>query len=226
MYVYGGPGSQTVQNDWSPYGRGRHQFHQLLAQRGFIVASVDNRGTGARGRDFKNATYLELGRLETIDQIAAGRHLASLAYVDPARIGIWGWSYGGFMTLLALEQGSDVFAGGISVAPVSSWRFYDTIYTERFMRTPAENPDGYDENSPLTYPERLEDPLLLVHGTGDDNVHFQNTVQMVAALQEAGKPFDLMIYPNKTHAIAGTNTRIHLYSMMLDWWTETLMPGG
>ncbi len=221
MYVYGGPGSQTVRDSW---GGTRYLYHQLLAQRGFIVASVDGRGTGARGRDFKKLTHLELGTWETHDQIEAARYLGSLPYVDADRIGIWGWSYGGYMTLLSLMEGSDVFAGGVSVAPVTDWKFYDTIYTERFMRTPRENQDGYRVSSPLARVEELVDPLLLVHGTGDDNVHFQNSVQIVSELQQAGKQFDLMIYPNKTHSIGGTSTQMHLYTLMLGWLEETLKP--
>ena len=219
MYVYGGPGSQTVRDAW---GGTRYLYHQLLAQRGFIVASVDGRGTGARGRDFKKGTYLELGKWETHDQIEAARHLASLPWVDASRIGIWGWSYGGYMTLLSLMEGSEVFSGGVSVAPVTDWSFYDTLYTERFMRTPQENPEGYRAGSPLHKASRIEDPLLLVHGTGDDNVHFQNSVQIVSALQEAGKQFDLMIYPNKTHSISGAAAQMHLYTLMLDWLQEHL----
>lgn len=225
MYVYGGPGSQTVTDAW---GGQRYLWHQLLAQRGFIVASVDNRGTGHRGRDFKNVTYMNLGDYESRDQVEAARYLGSLPYVDADRIAIWGWSYGGFMTLMSMMRGGDLFAAGISVAPVTSWRFYDTIYTERYMRTPRENPTGYDRWAPI-HPDNvagLAGDLLLVHGTGDDNVHFQNSVQLVAELQKQRKQFSLMIYPNKTHSIGGTDTRVHLYTMMTDFLTERLLAEG
>lgn len=221
MYVYGGPGSQTGQDAW---GGTRYLWHQLLAGKGFVVATVDNRGTGARGRDFKNVTYLDLGNHESQDQIAAAGHLASLPWVDPSRIAIWGWSYGGYMTLMSMMRGGDLFAAGISVAPVTSWRFYDTIYTERFMRTPRENPGGYDRGAPLNNVDGLTGDLLLVHGTGDDNVHFQNSVQLVDRLQSAGKQFRFMLYPNKTHSIAGEDTRVHLYTMMTDFLTHRLLP--
>ena len=220
MYVYGGPGSQTVTDAW---GGSRYLWHQSLADRGYIVASVDNRGTGARGRDFKKVTYQDLGRYEVQDQIAAARHLASLPYIDDDRVGIWGWSYGGYMTLLSLlEAGDEVFKAGISVAPVTAWDLYDTVYTERFMRTPQENPEGYRRSAPITHAEKLESDLLLIHGTGDDNVHFQNTTQMVAALQEAGKQFDFMMYPNKTHSISGAQTQQHLFNLMTAWLVEHL----
>jgi len=221
IYVYGGPGSQTVTDAW---GGTRYLWHQMLARQGFIIASVDNRGTGARGRDFKNVTYLKLGVYESRDQVEAARYLASLPYVDPAHIGIWGWSYGGFMTLATLMSGGDLFAAGIAVAPVTNWRFYDTIYTERYMRTPRENPEGYAEGSPLEHVDGLKADLLLVHGTGDDNVHFQNSVQLIQRLEQADKQFRLMIYPNKTHAIAGRETRIHLYTLMTDFLKEKLDP--
>lgn len=219
MYVYGGPGSQTAADSW---GGTRYLWHQLVAQKGYVVASVDGRGTGARGRDFKKMTYLNLGRVETNDQVEAARHLGGLPFVDESRIAIWGWSYGGYMTLNALTRGEGIFAAGISVAPVTHWKFYDTIYTERFMRTPRENGEGYDAYAPLHNAADLEGELLLVHGTGDDNVHFQNSVQMVQALQEAGKQFDFMLYPNKTHSIGGLNTQLHLWTMMTDWLTDHL----
>lgn len=219
MYVYGGPGSQTAADDW---GGTRYLWHQLLAQEGFIVASVDNRGTGGRGRDFKNITYLDLGDWESRDQVEAAQWLATRPYVDAHRIAIWGWSYGGYMTLMSMERGGDVFAAGISVAPVTSFRFYDTIYTERYMRTPRENPDGYRDSAPLDNVAALTGDLLLVHGTGDDNVHFQNTVQLADRLQSAGKQFRLMIYPNKTHSISGEGTQVHLFTMMTEFLKERL----
>ncbi|HUF14166.1 MAG TPA: alpha/beta fold hydrolase [Longimicrobiales bacterium] len=219
MYVYGGPGSQTVIDSW---GGDRYLWHQLLAQRGYIVASVDNRGTGARGRDFRKIVYLNLGHWETNDQIEAARYLAALPYVDGERIGIWGWSYGGYMTALAMARGGDRFRAGISVAPVTDWRLYDTIYTERFMRTPEENPRGYEESGPLHHAAGLTGDMLLIHGTGDDNVHYQQTVQLVDALIAVGKDFGLMIYPNRTHSIEGGNTRVHLFGLMTDWVEERL----
>jgi dipeptidyl-peptidase-4 len=219
MHVYGGPGSQRVTDRWDGQ---RYLWHQLMVQRGYLVAIVDNRGTGARGRDFKKQTYLKLGQYETADQIAAARYLASLPYVDGGRVGMWGWSYGGYMSLLTLFQGADVFKAAISVAPVSDWRLYDTIYTERFMRTPQENPEGYELGSPVTYADRLEGNLLIVHGTGDDNVHSQNTTQLIQRLQEAGKQFDMRLYPNKTHSIRGGNARENLYGYFTRWLMENL----
>ena len=171
---------------------------------------------------FSVSTYKQLGKYETEDQIAAAKYIAKQSYVDPARISMQGWSYGGYMTLLCLTKGADVFAAGISVAPVSNWRFYDTIYTERYMSLPAENGDGYDDNSPLSHAEKLEDPLLLVHGSGDDNVHLQNTMEMAEALVQANKDFDLFIYPNKNHGIYGGNTRLHLFSKIDKFLKENL----
>ncbi|MFQ5689163.1 MAG: DPP IV N-terminal domain-containing protein [Gemmatimonadota bacterium] len=214
MYVYGGPGSQTVIDRW---GGSRYLWHQYLARHGVLVASVDNRGTGARGRQFKKQTYLKLGQLETADQLAALSQLGALPFVDAHRVGIWGWSYGGYMALLTtLESGGRV-AAGISVAPVTYWGLYDTIYTERYMRTPDENLEGYRKGSPLTHAAELESPLLIVHGTGDDNVHFQNTLLMVQALEEANKQFDVRFYPNKRHGIAGPVTRVNLFRLLTDF---------
>ena len=219
MYVYGGPGSQTVTDAW---GGNRYLWHQMLAREGYLVASVDNRGTGARGAAFKKVTYLRLGQVESDDQIAAARHFAALPYVDAERIGIWGWSYGGYMSALCLLRGGDVFRAAISVAPVTDWRLYDTIYTERYMRTPAENPDGYEKGAVLTYADRLEGRLLLVHGTGDDNVHPQNTIQLVGRLEEANKQFDLRLYPNKTHSISGPTAQVNVYELLTAYWRERL----
>ena len=223
LYVYGGPGSQTVMDRW---GGGRYLWHQLLAQRGFIVASVDNRGTGGRGRDFEKQVYLQLGVLETEDQLAAARQMGELPYVDASRIGIWGWSYGGYMTLLSSFLGQGEISLGMSVAPVTGWELYDTIYTERFMRTPAENPDGYRVGSPLTHAAKLQVPLLVVHGTGDDNVHFQNTVQLSQALTNANRQFSLRIYPNKAHAIAGPEARVNLFGLLTDFAIQHLGKGA
>ena len=228
MYVYGGPGSQTVRNSWGS-GRGsRYLWHQYLAQElGVVVVSVDNRGTGARGNAFKTTTYKQLGVLEAQDQIAAAKHLASLPYVDDERIGIWGWSYGGYMTLMSMlyGDGPTTFALGMAVAPVTDWRQYDTIYTERYMSTPQANPDGYAAAAPLTYADRLrpEQDLLLVHGDLDDNVHFQNVIQMVDALQREGKQFDLMVYPGRDHGISGGTTRLHLFTYMTEYLQDHLL---
>src|SRR5690606_17613609 len=219
MYVYGGPGSQTVIDAW---GGTRNLWHQALAQRGYIVVSIDNRGTGARGSAFKKVTYLNLGEYESNDQIAGARYLASLPYVDASRIGIWGWSYGGYMTALTMARGGELFRAGISVAPVTDWRLYDTIYTERFMRTPQENPEGYRKSAPISHVGGLTGRLLLIHGTADDNVHFQNAVHLVQALQDAGKQFDFMLYPNRNHSISGGNTSLHLYTMMTEWLERNL----
>jgi dipeptidyl-peptidase-4 len=223
MYVYGGPGSQTVTDSW---GGDRYLWHQALAERGYVVVSVDNRGTGSRGRDFRKATYLQLGKLESADQIAAARWFAEQPYVDGDRIGIWGWSYGGYMTLLSmLREGGDVFRAGISVAPVTHWKLYDTIYTERYMRTPAENPGGYDDWAPTNLADNLSGDLLLIHGAADDNVHFQQSSQMVDAFIDAGKQFDFMMYPGRAHAIRERNARPHLFTKMTNWLTEHLPPG-
>ena len=217
--IYGGPGSNMVEDRW---GGANYYWHQLLAQEGYIVACVDPRGTQFRGREFEHSTYKELGKLETEDFIDFGRWLGEQSYVDAERIGIQGWSYGGFETLLCMTKGADVFSAGISVAPVTNWRYYDTIYTERFMQTPAENPSGYDDNSPVFFADLLEGDLLLIHGSGDDNVHFQNSMEMVNALVAAGKDFDFFAYPNRNHGIYGGNTRLHLFDMMLDFVKENL----
>jgi dipeptidyl-peptidase-4 len=219
MYVYGGPGSQTVLNSW---GGTRYLWHQMLAQRGYVVVSVDNRGTGARGSAFKKATYLKLGAVETSDQLEAARYLATQPWVDASRIGIWGWSYGGFMTASAMFAPGSPFKAGIAVAPVVDWGLYDTIYTERFMRTPQENAEGYRRNAPVSNAAGLRGRFLLIHGTGDDNVHFQNTTQLVNALQAAGKQFDFMMYPNRNHGISGGTTSQHLYTLMTNWVTNNL----
>jgi len=219
MYVYGGPGAQTVEDS---YGGRNYFWFQMLAQQGYIVVSVDNRGTGARGRDFKNCTYQQLGKYETMDQIEAAKWLQKQAYVDGNRIGIWGWSYGGYMSSLCITKGADVFKMAIAVAPVTNWRYYDTIYTERYMRTPQENPDGYDDNSPINHVDKLEGKYLLIHGMADDNVHFQNAVEMSESLIRANKQFDYYAYPNRNHGIYGFNARMHLYTKMTDFIQENL----
>jgi dipeptidyl-peptidase-4 len=218
MYVYGGPGSQTVRNIW---GRGS-LWYQMLAQKGIMIVSVDNRGTGARGEEFKKMTYLQLGKYETIDLIEAAKYLGTLNYVDPARIGIFGWSYGAYMSTLCLTKGADFFSLGIAVAPVTNWRYYDNIYTERFMRTPQENPEGYDDNSPINHVDKLKGKYLLIHGMADDNVHHQNSIDLITALVNANKQFEMQLYPNKNHGIYGGNTTMHLYKRMTDFLLENL----
>lgn len=219
LNIYGGPGANTVADSW---GGMNFMYHQLLAQSGYIVVSVDPRGTMYRGADFKKSTYLQLGKLETEDFIAVAKELGTYAYVDKSRIGIMGWSYGGFMTSLAMTKGADYFKMGIAVAPVTNWRYYDNIYTERFMRTPQENESGYDDNSPINFVDQLEGKYFLIHGSGDDNVHYQNTMEMINALVAADKQFDLFIYPNKNHGIYGGNTRNHLFKMMYDYTLNNL----
>ena len=219
MTVYGGPGSNTISDSW---GGRDFIYHQLLAQKGYIVVSVDPRGTMYRGSNFKKMTYLQLGKFETEDFINVGKELQKMSFVDPDRIGIQGWSYGGFMTSLCITKGADVFKMGIAVAPVTNWRFYDNIYTERFMRTPAENASGYDENSPINFVNLLKGKYLLIHGSGDDNVHYQNTMEMINAMVKANKQFDLFIYPNRNHGIYGGNTRNHLFNMMLNYTLNNL----
>tara|TARA_Y100000385_G_scaffold243724_1_gene261340 strand:+ start:4567 stop:6717 length:2151 start_codon:yes stop_codon:yes gene_type:complete len=219
MFQYSGPGSQQVANRWN---NSRDYWHQYLAQQGYIVVCVDGRGTGFKGADFKKVTYLNLVKYETEDQIQAAKQLGDLPYIDASRIGIWGWSFGGHMSTNCLLKGNEVFKMAIAVAPVTSWRFYDTIYTERFMRTPQENPGGYDNNSPFNYPELLKGDYLLVHGSGDDNVHVQHTMRMVEALIQADKQFDWAIYPDKNHGIYGGNTTMHLYTKMTNFLHEKL----
>ncbi|AZQ60280.1 S9 family peptidase [Maribacter sp. MJ134] len=219
MYQYSGPGSQNVSNSWM---RANDYWHQKLVSEGYIIACVDGRGTGFKGSDFKKVTYLNLVKYETEDQIAAAKKLSELDYIDENRTGIWGWSFGGHMATNCILKGNDTFEMAIAVAPVTSWRFYDTIYTERFMRTPAENPSGYDDNSPFNYPELLKGKYLLIHGSGDDNVHVQNTMRMVEALIQANKQFEWGIYPDKNHGIYGGNTRIHLFNKMTNFLKSNL----
>lgn len=219
MYQYSGPGSQSVANRWNG---SNDYWYYMLAQQGYIVACVDGRGTGYKGAAFKKSTYMNLVGYETEDQIAAAKKLAKESYIDSERIGIWGWSFGGHMSTNCLLKGNDVFSTAIAVAPVTSWRFYDTIYTERYLRTPQENPKGYDDNSPFNYPELLKGKYLLVHGSADDNVHVQNAMRMAEALIQANKPFDFAIYPDKNHGIYGGNTRLHLYNKMTNFIKENL----
>jgi dipeptidyl-peptidase-4 len=219
MFQYSGPGSQQVGDRWN----GTNDYwHQMLAQQGYIIACVDGRGTGFKGRDFKKSTYLNLVKYETEDQIAAAKLLSQRSYIDEDRTGIWGWSFGGHMSTNAILKGNDTFEVAIAVAPVTSWRFYDTIYTERFLRTPDENPEGYDNESPFNYPELLKGKYLLVHGSGDDNVHVQNSMRMIDALIQANKPFEWAIYPDRNHGIYGGNTRLHLYNKMTSFIKDNL----
>ena len=228
MYVYGGPGVQTVTHRW---GGSRALWHQYLAQtHDVVVVSVDNRGTGGRGKAFQDVPYRQLGQPEAADQVHAAQALADSAWVDADRIGIWGWSYGGYMTLLSMlkDDGPTTFDTGVSVAPVTDWRLYDTIYTERYMAPPQRNADGYKNGAPLAYADRLREDqhLLLVHGDDDDNVHFQNSVQMANRLQAANKQFRFMMYPTHEHGIAGGNTRLHLFTMITDMLAEHLAPAS
>lgn len=217
MYVYGGPGSQNVANSWA-----HSVWFDYLAQKGYLIVCVDNRGTGFRGAEFKKMTYMNLGKYETIDQIEAAKWLGEQSYVDKNRIGLWGWSYGGYMASLAITKGADVFKTTIAVAPVTSWRYYDTIYTERYLRTPQENPEGYDDNSPINFADQLKGNFLLVHGTADDNVHFQNSMMFSEALIQANKAFDQAYYPNKNHGISGGNTSIQLYTKLTNFVLNNL----
>ncbi len=218
MFVYGGPGSQQVADSWD----GGMAWKQMLVQKGYIVACVDNRGTGFRGEEFRKCTYMQLGKFETQDQMEAAVYFGSLPYVDASRIGIFGWSYGGYMSSLCLTVGADVFKLGIAVAPVTNWRFYDTVYTERYMRTPQENPSGYDDNSPINHAAKLKGKFLLIHGSADDNVHFQNTMVFTERLVQAGSQFEMQIYPDKNHGIYGGNTTMHLYTRMTDFILNNL----
>ena len=217
--IYGGPGSQTVKNQWGMAS----SWDQLFAQNGIVVVSVDNRGTGARGEEFKKCTYLELGKYETLDQIEAAKYLGSLGFVDKDRIGMWGWSFGGYMTLSCMTIGADYFKMGVAVAPVTNWKYYDNIYTERFMQTPKENPQGYESNSPINHAAELKGKLLLVHGMADDNVHTQNSYDFITALTAANKQFEMQFYPNSNHGIyAGKNTSFHLYTRMTEFILKNL----
>jgi len=219
MFQYSGPGSQNVA-DRFPVAD--FFWHQMLAQKGYIIVCADGTGTGFRGENFKKKTYLTLGNLESNDQIAVAKHLGTLSYVDQTRIGIWGWSYGGFMSSICILKGNDVFKSAIAIAPVTNWRYYDNIYTERYMRTPQENHTGYDQNAPEKMAGKLKGKFLVVHGTGDDNVHFQNEVSLVDALIKANKEFDSEYYPNKAHGISGGVTRLHLYKRMTSFILNNL----
>lgn len=220
MFLYGGPGSQKVMDKWN--GVDYYAWFQYLAQQGYVVAIVDNRGTGGRGAAFKKATYGQMGKLETIDQGEAARYIGAQPWADAARIGIFGWSYGGYLSSLAMTKNADLYKAGIAVAPVTNWRYYDTVYTERFLKKPQDNPGGYDDNSPVQHAGLLKGKLLLVHGTGDDNVHFQNSVAFTDALIKANKDFEQLYYPNRNHGIYGGNTRLHLFRQMTNFLLQNL----
>ncbi len=220
VYVYGGPGSQTVTNKYDGFTR---MFLKYIADQGYVVVSMDGRGTGGRGRDYEKATYLQLGKLEIEDQIAGVQSLLrDYKFLDRERVGMFGWSFGGYMSLLALTKGTEAFTTAVAVAPVTNWRYYDTIYTERFLRTPQENAGGYDDNSPISHVKQFDGKLLMIHGTADDNVHFQNSVDFTSAMINAGKQFQTFYYPNKDHAIAGGITRYHLFQMMEQFLEQNL----
>lgn len=219
MFLYGGPGSQQVVDNW----QSRYQaWFQMLASHGYIIACVDNRGTGGRGEEFKKMTYLNLGKMETADQIDAAKYLGSLPYIDAERIGVFGWSYGGYMSTNLILHGNDVFSLAVAVAPVTNWRWYDTIYTERYMRTEEENEKGYHDYSPVYFAEKLKGDYLLVHGLSDDNVHFQHSAEMARALINAGKTFETMYYPNDNHGISGPGSKLHLFRLITEFLNNNL----
>ena len=219
MFVYGGPGHQEVTDKW----RGaNYWWFQMLAQQGYVVACVDNRGTGGRGEEFKKMTYKQLGHYEVLDQIETAGHLGTLPFVDKDRIGIFGWSYGGFMSTNAILKGKNVFKAAVAVAPVTNWKWYDSVYTERYMQTHDENPEGYEDNSPVNFADQLEGKYLLIHGMADDNVHFQNTAEMANQLIANNKQFDTMVYPNRNHGISDPSAKIHLYTLMTKFLNEKL----
>ena len=226
IYVYGGPGHQTVMNSWN---HSDYAWMQILAQNGIICVSINNRGGGARGEAFKKMTYQQLGKHETEDMITLAKYMAAQPYVNPDKIAIYGWSYGGFMATSGITKGADYISTAVAVAPVTNWRYYDNIYTERFMRTPQENPSGYDDNSPINFVEKLKGNYLLCHGSGDDNVHFQNAMELIKALVSEGKQFDLMVYPNKNHSIygqyeqGGVEVRMHLFEKINNFLFENLL---
>ena len=219
MYAYGGPGANEVNNNWD----GTDYFwHNFLNQEGYMVVCVDNRGTQGRGRQFKHSTYLQLGKLETIDQIETAKYLGSLPFVDKTRIGFQGWSFGGYMASLLISKGGDVFKTAVAVAPVTNWKYYDNIYTERFLRKPIDNKSGYEDNSPTNFVKDIKGKFLLIHGSADDNVHLQNSMELANAMVSKNIPFDFMIYPNKSHGISGGLTRLHIYSKIFKFVKENL----
>jgi dipeptidyl-peptidase-4 len=219
MFVYGGPGSQQVTDAWKG---ANYWWFEMLAQQGYVVACVDNRGTGARGETFKKMTYKQLGHYEVMDQIEAAQYLGTLPFVDADKIGIFGWSYGGYMSSNCILKGRDIFKAAIAVAPVTNWKWYDSVYTERYMQTHEENKEGYEDNSPVNFTNQLKGNYLLVHGLADDNVHFQHTAEMANELIVNNKQFDTMVYPNRNHGITGDNARLHLYTLMTTFLKEKI----
>jgi len=219
MYVYGGPASPSVSDRW---GDNRVLWHQSLAQQGYVVICADNRGAAWRGNAFRKTTQLKLGIKESQDQMDVARWVGRQSWGDPSRIGIWGWSYGGYLSSLTVGLGGDLFKAGIIVSPVTDWSLYDSIYTERFMWTPQENAEGYRAGAPLNHVDGIKARLLLVHGTGDDNVHPQNTIQLADKLEAANKPFYMLLYPNRTHSISGGNTSVHLFNSLTRFVKENL----
>ena len=219
MFVYGGDGNQTVIDEYDSFN---DFWYQHLASKGYVVISVDNRGTEGRGAEFRKSIYKQLGKYETEDQIEVAKYFSTLPYIDGSRIGIFGWSFGGYLSTSCLLKGADVFKTAIAVAPVTNWRYYDNIYTERYMQTPQENAQGYDDNSPINHVEKLKGNYLLIHGMADDNVHYQNTTEMINALIKANKQFTQFSYPNKNHGISGGNTRLHLYNLMTNFIINNL----
>ncbi|MDY5902532.1 MAG: S9 family peptidase, partial [Sodaliphilus sp.] len=216
MQQYSGPGSQQVLNKWSL------DWQEYFATQGFIIACVDGRGTGGREKAFQSVVYQKLGKYESIDQIAAAKYMASLPYVDAEHIGIWGWSYGGYEALMAMSTPGSDYAAGVAIAPVTSWKFYDTIYAERYMRTPQENPDGYRDGAPLENTDKLKGKLLIMWGSADDNVHVINSMQYISKLHGQGNQFDMMIYPNMNHSINGCGIRLPLYQRVLNFFKANL----
>ena len=219
MFVYGGPGSNQVRNQ---FGSRNFFYHQYLASQGYLISVVDNRGTGRKGAIFKKSTYLELGLLESTDHAYAAKQMAKLSYVDSSRIGIWGWSFGGYMSSSAITKHSDVFKAAVAVAPVTHWKFYDNIYTERYLRRPIDNPLGYENNSPLNFTDGIKGNYLLIHGTGDDNVHWQNSAEMINAMIKSGAKYDSEVYPNRNHGIGDRAASFHLYRRMTNFILEKL----
>jgi dipeptidyl-peptidase-4 len=219
FYIYGGIGKQTVVNAWGNYD---FLWHEMMAEKGYIIVSFDNRGTPGRGVEFATANYKNMGHIETLDQLDMVEYIKKQPYVDAGRIGVWGWSFGGYMTSLLMTKGNGVFKCGVAVAPVTNWKYYDSVYTERFLQLPKDNNSGYEDNSPINFAKDLQGKLLIVHGSTDDNVHMQNTMDFVTALVNAKKPFDMFIYPNKSHSITGNITRRHLYDKITSYISENL----
>jgi dipeptidyl-peptidase-4 len=219
IYVYGGPGANTVTDIWQSYFG---FWFQYMTQQGFVVVSVDGRGTSGKGEEFKKCTYMQLGKYETEDMIETAKYLGSLSHIDKNKIGIFGWSYGGYMSAMCITKGADYFNTAVAVAPVTNWRYYDNIYMERYMRTPQENASGYDDNSPINYVDKIKGNFLMIHGTSDDNVHFQNSVEMVKAMIKANKKFDSEYYPDKNHNIGGGLTRLHLFTRISEYFIKNM----